>query len=564
MSEELKDMLESVSVPADLEDKVLGACCQATAAPKPRQKRLVPAVALVACAAVAATVWLSAGDLWQTAPAQKPTVAASTATAATTDSGTATQTTAPSATTTVSTKQTAATTAPTTPPTQSVFVVEPELMYWKDTRLPDKEFERVDGAIYKKYQFTVPSMTLLTMPTTPEAGEITTAFDAATGTLTVSGSGVVKELYPRTITYSEDMTKAEVVAVDTTVKHLVIEEGITEIYNAFNDLAALESVTFPSTLTYMQESFMDCDKLKTLTVPATLKHMRYSCFHDCDSLKNITFQGPVLLDNPVVKVPVEPYRNELQEWIDYTYIGWARAPFCDLDALEEITIPDGSTLFAAFVNCKNLKRANLGSTSGGAVYIGCGFDYPTPPYTSALDMSTDVIDGVEGTLYFGMPFYWSHDDFMAYAYSLIRNRSSSSLWDLIEDWVYKAWPERYAESEYIELIHYINPVPDELNATVGDGFVTLNWEPAEAAEAYYICRQEKGADGWEFIGSTADTVFTDTTVEKGKIYRYALKGPEVEVEIIGPSANVANATTHSYREARPFSYSCISHDCIVW
>ena len=148
----------------------------------------------------------------------------------------------------------------------------------------------------------------------------------------------------------------------------------------------------------------------------------------------------------------------------------------------------------------------------------------------------------------------AHKDFRVYAYSLVYSKKCAVRF--VQDWVAEARPDRLGE--YAIVAHYIRTVPLEVNVAVGDGQVTLDWKAAEIDDEYYICRQEKGADGWTLIGSTADTTYTDTTVEKGKIYRYALKGPELLL-----TGDVENTKTYYYEE-RPFSYSCISDDCIVW
>ena len=564
----LRDAFNKIPVPEQLEEAVVAACQQAAASvpasKKPR--RLIPAVALIACFAVAVTVLLTADNLWQTAPAANTTTAATTAQTTASVAGSAAQTTAATtqsatvaATTATTQKPTIATTArPTTAQTQSVFVSEGEPQYWGQFQAIPDAFEQVEGKLFYTHNLTVPPQMTDVAPTLPEAGQITTAFDAATGTLTVSGTGVVKELYAREILYSQKLTEERVISTDQTVKHLVIEEGITALYNAFNDLHALESVTFPTTLTFMQDCFMDCDSLVAVSFPQSLKHLRYSCFYDCDSLKSITFGGAVVMDNPVTRVPVESSVNELGETVAFTYVGWTRAPFCDLDALEEVTIPDGSTLLGAFINCQNLKKATLGSENGGVTYVGCGDDYPMPAYTTGVGTINDLLAITDKHLYFGTPFLRSHTDFLLYAYSVVRNKAGASTHDLVQDWVYDAHPNRYEDAEFLVLVHYIRTVPHTVDAFVGDAQVTLRWEAAEVDEEYYICRQERGSDSWALIGSTTDTTYTDTTVEKEKIYRYALKGPEVTL-----TGDVSNTKTYYYEE-RPYSFSCISNDCFVW
>ena len=58
-----------------------------------------------------------------------------------------------------------------------------------------------------------------------------------------------------------DPFPSEVIEVNTTVKHIIIEEGITGIDNCFNDLHNLETISLPDSLERIHDSFVDCDKI---------------------------------------------------------------------------------------------------------------------------------------------------------------------------------------------------------------------------------------------------------------------------------------------------------------
>ncbi len=185
---------------------------------------------------------------------------------------------------------------------------------------------------------THPTWTNPPFTTTTRASNITTSFDKATGTLTVAGTGEVRELYPR---YNEDdkwpKKLTGVVEENTTVKHLIIKEGITSISNSFHDLNCLKTVSFPNSLKRMDTSFIDCDSLTQVDLPDMLV-LECCGFNDCDKLAKVKFNGKVYIDN---------------EYTGGTF-------FSNLPALEELYFPDGSSVNSVCHNCPNLKMVEFG------------------------------------------------------------------------------------------------------------------------------------------------------------------------------------------------------------
>lgn len=175
---------------------------------------------------------------------------------------------------------------------------------------------------------------------------VVTQFDEATGTLTVSGNGEAKNIFPRRLSESngdadfEYNPSASVVETNTTVKRLVIEEGITKLYNCFNDMQALQEITFPQSLAEIKGCFMDCDVIQSVKFPDTLTSFCDMVFTGCDSLREISFG-----DMPI-------------ECID----GTGQACFSVLPSLKRIVIPDGSVLQGAFANCNQLESIYLGKS----------------------------------------------------------------------------------------------------------------------------------------------------------------------------------------------------------
>ncbi len=165
----------------------------------------------------------------------------------------------------------------------------------------------------------------------------TTSFDKATGTLTVSGTGVVDGLYPLDcFAYNGESYEKE---ENFDIKKLVIEEGITGLSVSFSYLHELKEIVFPSTLKSIDCCFNYCDKLESVDIPANVKKIGNHSFNDCESLKRIKFNDWISIGDR---------RSEFGERILYD--------FSNLPSLKEVTIPDGSFLGGAFWDCENLTK----------------------------------------------------------------------------------------------------------------------------------------------------------------------------------------------------------------
>lgn len=131
---------------------------------------------------------------------------------------------------------------------------------------------------------------------------VTWSYDASTTTLTISGTGAMKDC-------GEDRLIRKNIApwkeYKPNITKIVIEEGITEIgeYCFFN-CTALKTVILPSTLEVIGGSgiydlagntdetrgaFRDCTALESIILPANLKTIEKHAFSGCTSLKSITF-----------------------------------------------------------------------------------------------------------------------------------------------------------------------------------------------------------------------------------------------------------------------------------
>lgn len=127
-------------------------------------------------------------------------------------------------------------------------------------------------------------ISLLVIPVSAEeysgsCGENATwTFDPETGTLTISGTGVVKSISGS----SYDQICGQIV-------HMVVEEGITEIADGcFPRLYALKSLTLPNSLTVLGKSaFWQCEELKEIHFGNGLKTLGESAFNSCFSLESV-------------------------------------------------------------------------------------------------------------------------------------------------------------------------------------------------------------------------------------------------------------------------------------
>ena len=110
-------------------------------------------------------------------------------------------------------------------------------------------------------------------------------FDEATGTLTLDGSGAMKEY--------TSAAEAPWYSYRDSIAHLVVKSGVTSLSSyAFVDCQNLEDITLPDTLqTIGTMTFYGCDKLDNVTIPASVRTIGSYAFADALSLSRITFAG---------------------------------------------------------------------------------------------------------------------------------------------------------------------------------------------------------------------------------------------------------------------------------
>ena len=145
----------------------------------------------------------------------------------------------------------------------------------------------------KIYQFTLTgdrSLTAVFEEFTPNSGacgmDAYYTFDEATGVLTISGTGAMK-----------DYLQGEAPWYDlrAQIKSVVIENGITIVSQyGFHNCDALTSVTIPDSVTsFGAGAFSDCDALTSFTIPPQVKSMGQGVFTGCSNLTSVTISAGV-------------------------------------------------------------------------------------------------------------------------------------------------------------------------------------------------------------------------------------------------------------------------------
>ena len=111
------------------------------------------------------------------------------------------------------------------------------------------------------------------------------SFDEATGTLTLDGSGAMKEY--------TSAAEAPWYSCRDSIAHLVVKSGVTSLSSyAFVGCQNLEDITLPDTLqTIGTMTFYGCDNLNNVTIPASVRTIGSYAFADALSLSRITFAG---------------------------------------------------------------------------------------------------------------------------------------------------------------------------------------------------------------------------------------------------------------------------------
>lgn len=167
--------------------------------------------------------------------------------------------------------------------------------------------------------------------------------------------------------YTGTVTEVEFSAFngETTLRSIILPEGITYIgSNAFNN-SSLEAITLPESLEEIDQYAFSKTNLTEIVIPANVELLGSSTFQGASSpispLKKVVFEG-----NKIHTIDIGTFQDcqslqEVQLPEGLTTIKYNAFQRCY--ALEEITIPDAVTTIEkqVFSFCTALKKVNLGT-----------------------------------------------------------------------------------------------------------------------------------------------------------------------------------------------------------
>ena len=157
---------------------------------------------------------------------------------------------------------------------------------------------------------------MILSPCVPESSthgdNITWVYDGLTYTLIISGTGPMQNATVATLfDYPWEIFKSS-------VKNIVIEEGVTTIAaNAFWQFT-FTNITLPNTLTTIgSKAFFDCNDFESITFPASLTEIKNGAFESADGISDIYYLGTEeQWKNNVNKSGLSYYENS---WWPITY-----------------------------------------------------------------------------------------------------------------------------------------------------------------------------------------------------------------------------------------------------
>ncbi len=131
-----------------------------------------------------------------------------------------------------------------------------------------------------------PKPTATPTPTPKPPSNVTWSLNEATGTLTISGTGDMKD-------YDYDYDYAPWYNRRDEIKAVIIENGVTSIGNsAFYYCTGLTSVTIPDSVTSIGNSaFYYCTGLTSVTIPDSVTSIGDYAFRYCSNLTDVYYNG---------------------------------------------------------------------------------------------------------------------------------------------------------------------------------------------------------------------------------------------------------------------------------
>ena len=160
-------------------------------------------------------------------------------------------------------------------------------------------------------------------------------YDAATGILTVSGTGEMAYFLPWE-DYADQVTA------------LVIKSGATTISDtAFRGFKQLKTVSIGDTVTTIGSSaFLGCSKLESITIPASVSVIKDNAFSTCTKLSSVTLKEGL---TAIEANAFEGCESLTELVIPNTVTAIGSMAFYNCTALRSINIPDGVKTISAYM-----------------------------------------------------------------------------------------------------------------------------------------------------------------------------------------------------------------------
>ena len=204
-------------------------------------------------------------------------------------------------------------------------------------------------------------------------------FEEDTGTLTISGSG--------DMSYISGYNNVPWYSYRQSIKSIVIEDGITSIFNYAFYQTGITSITIPNSVTQIGTTvFESCANLASIDIPASVTTIGSSVFKDCTALETATLPNSVTeINNFLFKnctslksviMPANATTFGMEVFNKCKSLENVSIPagvatigsqaFIDCSALTSITIPSSVTRIGsyAFLRCSKLTTAIFENTSG--------------------------------------------------------------------------------------------------------------------------------------------------------------------------------------------------------
>ena len=190
------------------------------------------------------------------------------------------------------------------------------------------------------------------------------------GTLTISGTGAMKNYYP-----SNNDTTAPWGENCSLIKSVVISDGVTSIGSgAFYKCSSLTSVTIPDGVTSIGSgAFENCSSLTSVTIGNSVTSIGNYAFENCSSLTSVTIPDSVTSIEDSV---FSGCSNLTSVTIPDSVTSIGNSAFSGCSSLESVTIPDSVTSIgnSAFSGCSSLTSVTIPdsvTSIGYDAFSGC-------------------------------------------------------------------------------------------------------------------------------------------------------------------------------------------------